>query len=125
MNKDLWQKACAVLLMMILGLAGWGLAKVYDIDIWKAVTEERMATWHTPLNITAAATPASHIMLAGQYSSGLSCEQRLEFAQRTMLRTYSQIKGGAYDPALKTLLLGLEDSGLTCREHKDGLNCER
>ena len=125
MNTDMWQKACAAMLAILIGIAGWGLAKVYDIDIWKAVTEERMATWHTPLNTASAATPASHIMFASQYSSGLSCEQRLEFAQRTMVRAYSQIKHGAYDPSLKTLLLGLEDSGLTCREHKGGLECER
>jgi len=124
MKTDIWQKACAVLLMLLLSLAGWGLWRVHDLDVWKAVTEQRMTTWHTPINSASVATPASNIMLAGQYQMGLSCEQQLEFAQRTMVRAYSQIKRGAYDPSLKTLLIGLEDSGLSCREHRDSLECE-
>jgi len=109
MNKDLWQKACAVLLMLLLSLAGWGL--------WTARMEERMLIWHTGTGT------ASNIMFASQYSSQLTCGQRLAFSQKTMLRAYTQIKNGAYDPALKTLMVGLEDSGLTCREYKGSLEC--
>ena len=118
MNKDLWQKACAVLLMLLLSLAGWGLWKVNEVNERTIRIEERILIWHTPTS-----SNASNIMLAGSYAKGLSCEQKLEFSQRTMLRAYSQIKNGAYDPALKTIILGLEDSGLTCRESGGSLEC--
>ena len=82
-----------------------------------------MLVWHTGLGSNAM--NASNVMLASQYQMELSCEQKLEFAQRTMLRTYSQIKNGAYDPSLKTLMLGLEDTGLICREHRGSLECTK
>ena len=125
MNKDLWQKACAVLLMLLLSLAGWGLWKVDAVDERTARMEERMLIWHTGTG-TASYTPdmaVGSLMLASQYSSQLTCGQRLAFSQKTMLRAYTQIKNGAYDPALKTLMVGLEDSGLTCREYKGSLEC--
>ena len=98
--KISWEKLACALLAGTFLLAGWGLAKVYNIDIWKAVMTERITTWHTPVKIAGVATPASHVMLASQYSKGLTCEQRLDFSQKTMLRVYGQIKSGAYDPAL-------------------------
>ena len=118
MNKDLWQKACAVLLMLLLSLAGWGLWKVNEVNERTIRIETRMSIWHT-----ATATATSTVMLASQYSKGLTCEQRLDFSQKTMLRVYGQIKSGAYNASLKTLMIGLEDSGLTCREYKGGLEC--
>ena len=127
--KISWEKVACALLAGAFLLAGGALAKIYAIDIsynvWKAVTEQRMATWHVtaPTLSSNSASPASHVMLASQYSKGLTCEQRLDFSQKTMLRVYGQIKSGAYDPALKTLMIGLEDSGLTCREYKGGLEC--
>ena len=87
------------------------------MDERTARMEERMLIWHTGTGT------ASNIMFASQYSSQLTCGQRLAFSQKTMLRAYTQIKNGAYDPALKTLMVGLEDSGLTCREYKGSLEC--
>ena len=118
-----WDKVCAYLAILLVGLAAWGLSKVYEVDVKTETMSARMSIWHTPVKTAGVTLPASHAMLASQYSKGLTCEQRLDFSQKTMLRAYTQIKNGAYDPALKTLMVGLEDSGLTCREYKGSLEC--
>jgi hypothetical protein len=120
MKTDLWQKACAVLLMMLLSLAGWGLWKVEEVNERTIRIEERILIWHTP----TTSNTSLYAMPVGMYSEQLSCEQKLEFSQRTMLRAYSQIKNRSYEPALRTLMLGLEDSGLDCKEYQGSLRCE-
>jgi hypothetical protein len=109
MNESFWQKACVGLLILLVGLAGWGLKKVYDVDMRTGRMEERMLAWHTPLG---TATPA--IQLA-QYEKQMSPAQRVEFAQRSMVKAVKEIMRGEEDKALKTLLLALEDTGLRCQ----------
>ena len=125
MNTDMWQKACAFLLVLLLSLAGWGLWEVHALGITCERIETKMTIWHAPMG-GAVGTHGDEIITGIMLTGGrYDPQMQIEFAQRAMVTTYNAIKRKQYDTALKTLLVGLEETGLTCREHKDGLNCER
>ena len=113
MKNELWQKACAALLMLILSLAGWGLWKVNEVNERTIRIETKMEIWHTDIGGDNTA-----MMVAAPP------QQQLQFAQRSMVRAFNQIMARDYSPALKTLRVGLEETGLHCRVDGDYLRCE-
>ena len=114
--ENAWEKLACALLAAALLLAGWGLWKVDIVD-------DRTARIETAIGIYHQKVGAPDAMQAGRFV-GYSCEERLDFLQLSSLKAYNSIKQRDYDAALRTIMLGLDESGLHCKEHRGSLRCE-
>lgn len=109
---------CTALLSVMLALGGWGVKKVYDVDLRCTRIETKLDIWTTPLAPGGQGASYNAVLLVGE-----DPYQRLQYAQRAMVAAYNAVKGGADVAAMKYLRSGLEETGLRCEETKDRLEC--
>jgi hypothetical protein len=114
----MWSKAAAAAFVMLTGIAGWGLKKVYDVDIRVTRIDAKLEIWMTPER--AEYDEASY----GIVLAGYSPQQSAEFARKAMVRAANQLLVKDTDGALKTLLIGLDETGLRCSPVGDHLECK-
>lgn len=113
-----------VALAAVLGLSGWALTGIHDLDLARERIETRMAIWHTPIGSASLdADGAVFALDQGSHLAGGDPYAQREFAQRAMVRAYNSILARDYDGALKSLRTGLEETGLKCYESKGRLDC--
>lgn len=118
MTNDLWAKAACAAFTLLTLIAGWGLKKVYDLDVRCARIETKIEIWTTPLGGGAA---NATYLLAGE--KGGDPYRTIEFLQRAALKAANEIKRGNDSGAMKTLRFALEESGLVCTEEKYRIEC--
>jgi hypothetical protein len=126
--ENLWVKvalgACSTLLTVVLALSGWGLNKVYEVDRKVDHIDNLITIWTTPVprppNFRDPAIRPAVYYPAGEYRGA----QGADFAQKSMYLAASQLLQKDTDGALKTLLLGLEATGLKCVPAGDHLDCK-
>src|SRR3990172_5286954 len=124
MSENIWAKAAAGAFALLALIATWGVKKVYEVDIKVTRIEAKLDIWTTPL----AAPPGDRSALDDGFgltliSAPYQRQQGLDFAQRSMVRAAEQILQNDAKAALKTLLIGLEETGLRCVPVKDHLEC--
>ena len=123
---NLWPKlAVGLVVLVLLPLGGWNLSETYDIRQVVTRIDAKLEIWMTTpraaneRNRQRTDYYDAELLLASQYKG----QQGLDFAQRSMVRAADQILQSDAKAALKTLLIGLEETGLRCTPAKDHLEC--
>lgn len=101
-----------------LALGSWALYEITEMNERLARIETKIDIWHTPMPKPTVSTA----MLVA--SPPTDPRQQIAFAQRTMVKAANQILTNETGAALKTLVVGLEETGLICRIYRDTMQCE-
>jgi len=126
---NLWPKlAVGLVVLVLLPLGGWNLSETYDIRQVVTRIDAKLEIWMTTPRGASEDQGSipwvsdyydAKLLLASQYRG----QQGLDFAQRSMVRAADQILQKDPAGALKTLLIGLDETGLRCSPAGDHLEC--
>jgi hypothetical protein len=119
MKDNIWAKAATGAFGLLAVLAGWGLNEVYNVKMNVVRIETKLDIWMTP---TPRPATSARLLLAS--SMPLRGAPATEFAQKSMLRAADQILHKDCDGALKTLFVGLDQTGLLCWPAGETVECK-
>lgn len=128
-QPDIWVKAACAAFVLLTTLAGWGLKKTYEIDIKITRVETKLDIWTTPLPRPSPVGVSEDERTYGPKGNvqfvamPYKQQQSIDFSQKAMVRAADQILQKDLDGAVKTLVIGLEGTGLSCTIASDHLEC--
>jgi hypothetical protein len=134
MTDNLWVKAAGAAFALLTGIASWGLLRTVDVKDQVVtvsgrvdVLDTRLEIWTTmvgkPMLKPAVLRREAREPDVYYASAPYQGDKAALFAQKAMVAAAEQILRNDAEGALKTLIVGLDATGLSCVPSGDHLEC--